>query len=37
MRTQDAGRVVALLEEIGAEVPGRRHRFTKEDRRALGV
>jgi len=36
VRTEDAGRVVTLLEEMGAEVHARRVELTKEDRRTLG-
>ena len=37
VRTEDAGRVVELLRELGAEVHERRVELTREDRVALGV
>ena len=37
VRTEDAGRVVVLLEEIGAEGHRRKVERTREDREALGV
>ncbi len=37
VRTEDAGRVVELLEEMGAEVHARRVELTREDCEALGV
>lgn len=37
VRPEDAGRVVALLEEMGAEVHVRRIELTREDREALGA
>jgi len=35
VRTEDAGRVVELLEEMGAEVHARRVELTREDREAM--
>ena len=35
VRTEETGRVVGLLEEMGAEVPARRVELTTEDREAL--
>lgn len=37
VRTEDAGRVTALLKEMRAEVHARRIEFSREDREALRV